>query len=600
MKAVDKLNKWLYKFYKWRYRHVSEETYMAILSVVIGVIGGLVAVTIKNLTHLIEAGIDMILSRDLYVVLYFILPVIGIGITVLIVKKVIRKPVDDGIPVILYSIMKLKSFIPAYHTFASLITAPITVGFGGSVGLEGPSALTGAAIGSNVAKRLHLNLRQRNLLIAAATAGTFSSIFKAPVAGIMFVIEVLSFDLTLTSMVPLILASVSGVLTSYFFLGKNILLHFELHHSFTFSEIPLYILLGLTSATTSLYFLKTYEKISGFFSRIHSSVKRWAIGGVVMGLLLIFLPALYGEGYDIINHLLLGNYHYIVNKFVFSIDHNNVRLVILVFVLLVTFKVVAMTVTFASGGIGGVFAPTLFTGAISGYVFGLIFNYLGILPFELSLENYALVGMAGSIAGVVQAPLMAVFLIVEITGGQELMVPVMIVATLSYLITKRFRKYSIYTMQLINKSPLPSHNKDYFAGVMIELDSVIEKDFLPVTPDMTLGEMLMNAVTNSHRNLFPVLDESKHFIGVVTLDDIRHIMFNKSLYDKIHMRDLMHRAPAVIIYQKDDFQKTMHLFQSTGAWNLPVIKEDGTYVGFISKSKLLSVYRKKLLELTYE
>ncbi len=592
--------RWVVKFHKWRYRHVSDDTYLAVLSIIIGIVGGLVAVTIKNLTHFIEYFLQETFIKQIYLSWYFIFPIIGIGLTVFIVRKLIRRPVDDGIPVILYSIMKLKSLIPSYHTFASLITAPVTVGFGGSVGLEGPSALTGAAIGSRTAKFLHLHLRQRNLLIAAATAGTFSAIFKAPVAGIMFVIEVLSFDLTMTSMVPLILASVSGILTSYFFLGKNILLHFELKHPYSFSEIPLFILLGLTSATTSIYFIKTYFWIGRIFEKISVVWKKWITGGVFLGALLFMLPALYGEGYDVINHLLEGNYHYVINQFPLAINHNDLHWVILVMVLLVTFKVVGMAFTLHSGGIGGVFAPTLFTGGVSGYVLAMVINYLGIFPHELPTENFALVGMAGAIAGVVQAPLMAIFLITELTGGHTLMVPLMIVATLSYLITKRYTQYSIYTMQLINKSPIPTHNKDYFAGILIDWDEVLENNFLPVTPEMTLGDMLLNVVTQSKRNIFPVLDENKHLLGVVSMDDIRHIMFNRDLYNKVKVRDLMHRPPDFIIYKQDDFQKVMQRFQETGAWNLPVILQDGTYMGFLSRSKLLSVYRKKLLEITSE
>ena len=595
-----KINHWLYQFYKWRYRHVSNENYMAVLSVIIGIISGLVAVTMKNFTHFIEYFLHETFIRDLFYSWYFVFPLIGLGLTILIIKYVIRRPVDDGIPVILEAIAKFKSLIPRYHTYASLLTAPVTVGFGGSAGLEGPSALTGGAIGSNLAKMLHLNLKQRNLLIAAATAATFSSIFKAPVAGILFVMEVLSFDLTMTAMIPLILASVAGVLTSYFFLGKDILLHFNLRHSYHLNEIPYYILLGITSATTSIYFVKAYFYVGKQVKRFKKTVPRWLAGGIALGILVYFLPALYGEGYDIINHVLVADYHYVVNKFPISISHNAMHLVILVFVLLTTFKVVGLSLTLHAGGVGGVFAPSMFTGALSGYVLALILNML-FPSLQLPPENFALVGMAGAIAGIIQAPLMAVFLIMEITGGQELIVPLMIVAAISFLIThKVLNGYSLYTLQLKGRSFIPTHNKDRFAGFMVELPRVVERDFIPVEPGWSLGDMVQKAVKQSHRNIFPVVDEENHFLGMITLDDIRQIMFDQSMYDKIHVRDLMHKAPTVIRYKKDDFQAVMKKFQQTGAWNLPIIDDQGRYVGFMSKSKLLSIYRKKLLEITSE
>jgi len=603
MKRADSIrhyiNRKLYEFYKWRYQHISNESYMAVLSVLVGIVSGLVAVTIKNLTHYIEYFLHETFIRDFFFSWYFIFPLIGIGITILIIRYIIKHEVDDGIPVILLSIAKFKSLIPSYHTFASLITAPVTVGFGGSAGLEGPSALTGGAIGSNLARVLHLNIKQRNLLIAAAAAGTFSSIFKAPVAGILFVMEVLSFDLTMTAMIPLILASVSAVLTSYFFLGKDILLHFRLMHNYKLSEVPFYILLGLTSATTSIYFIRMYFATGKWLKQLGSRTYRWLVGGILLGVLTFSLPPLYGEGYDGINHLLQGDVQYIVNNFPVAFDANMTHFVIAALVLLVTFKVVGLSLTLHAGGIGGVFAPSMFTGALSGYVLALLLNYL-FPSLQLPPENFALVGMAGAIAGIIQAPLMAVFLIMEITGGQELIVPLMIVAALSYLISKRTVKYSLYTMQLRGRSFIPTHDKDKFAGYMVEFDRVLETDFIPVKPDMSLGVMVKKVVVKSKRNLYPVLDKDGYFIGLLGLDDVRTIMFDRDKYDKVFIRDLMHKAPQVIIRESDDFQSVMKKFQQTGAWNLPVIDKQGRYLGFISKSKLLSIYRKKLLELTSE
>ena len=594
-----KTRKLVYKFFRWRYKHISNEQFLNLISVIIGLLTGLVAITIKNFTHFIQQILETDIIQDIHVALYFIFPPIGALFVILIIKYFIKKPVESGIPFVMYAITKLKSMLPSYHTFASIITAPVTVGFGGSVGLESPTAITGAALSSNLSRWLHLNLKQRNLLLGAAVAGTFSSIFKAPIAGILFAVEIFGFDLTMTSLVPLILASVSGILTSYFFMGKNILLHYDLVHHYRLSDTPFFLILGITSATTSIYFVKVYYKIMGFFEKIENHWKRWALSGLFLGLTIFFIPTLYGEGYEILNHILINNFHFVVNTSYFTINHNDVYMIILFFVLLVTFKVVAMSLTFSAGGIGGVFAPILFTGAISGYVFALIINTTGLFSNQLATENFALVGMAGTIAGVLQAPLTAVFLIAEITGGYDLIVPIMLVAALSYMISRKVLKYSIYTMQLAEIDALPTHDKDKFAGKLIEWRQVVEKDFIPVKPSMSLGYMVYNVVTRSHRNLFPVIDDKERFIGVVTLDDIRQIMFNRDLYDNTYVRDLMHKAPDVIIYEKDHFHDIMRKFTETGAWNLPVIKDD-LYLGFISKSKLLSVYRRKLLELTSE
>ena len=599
LRKLFRTKKLIYKFFRWRYKHISNEQFLNILSVFIGLLTGLAAVTIKNLTHYIQYFLEADFIHELHRALYFIFPIVGIAIVILIIHYLIKKPVEAGIPYLMYAITKLKSMIPSYHSWASLITAPITVGFGGSVGLEGPTAVTGAALSSNLSRLLHLNLKQRNLLLGAAAAGTFASIFKAPIGGILFAVEILGFDLTMTSLIPLILASVSAILTSYFFMGKDILLHYGLQHKFILRDIPFFLLLGFTSATTSIYFVKVYYKIIGFFERFTNIWQRWALAGSLLGLTIYLFPSLYGEGYDVLNHILLDNYHYVVNTASFTINHNDIWMIIVFFVLLVSFKVIAMSLTMSAGGVGGVFAPTMFTGGVSGYIFAMLINTTGVFSHHLYTENYALAGMAGTIAGVLQAPLTAVFLIVEITGGYDLMVPVMLVAAMSFIISKKVLKYSIYTMQLAEIDALPTHDKDKFAGQLIEWKEVIENDFLPVQPNMSLGHMVYNVVTRSHRHLFPVLDEEKHFLAVVTLDDIRHIMFNHELYDKTYVRDFMHKAPDVIIYEKDHFPDIMRKFTETGAWNLPVLK-DGKYMGFISKSKLLSVYRRKLLDITSE
>ncbi len=588
----------MYKFYKWRYRHLSEETYMAILSIIVGLLTGMIAVFIKNLTHLIQLVLEWDFIKLFHHTLYFIFPVIGIFLVGVIAKYIVKRSVTDSIPFVMYAITQLKSYIPSHHTWSSLITAPVTVGFGGSVGLEGPSAITGASVGTNLSKFLHLNLKQRNLLLAAATAGTFASIFKAPIAGIMFVIEIFGFDLTMSSLIPLILASVTSILMSYFFFGKNILLHYEINQGYILSDIPIFIIFGFLSALISIYFIRTYHYIKTSFDNIKNEWKKKVLAGFLLGITIYFFPALYGEGYEIINHILTNDPAYVIDKVKFSVLSEDFKWVILLMLALLIFKVISMSLTLSAGGVGGVFAPMLFTGSLAGYVFVLILNHFEILDTPLPTENFVLAGMAGSIAGIIHAPLTAVFLIAEITGGYELIVPIMLVSAISFLISKKVLKYNIYTIQLKDLDVLPTHNKDKLAGKLIEWKEVLEKDLITITPDKSLGHLVYNVITHSHRNIFPVVDKENHFLGIITLDDVRQIMFNKDLYDKIFVRDLMHKAPDVIYYKKDNFQKTIYKFQATGAWNLPVILENGTYVGFISKSKLLSIYRKKLLELT--
>ncbi len=588
----------VYKFYRWRYKHITEKQYINLLSVIIGLISGLVAVTIKNLTHLIQHLLEFHFIENIHQVFYFIFPIIGILVVVLFIKYVVKDKVEEGIPAVLYALTKLKGLIPSYQTWASLITAPITVGFGGSVGLEGPTVITGSALSSNLSKALHLNRKQRTLLIGAAAAGSMAAIFKAPFAGIMFAVEIFSLDLTMTSLVPLILASVFGILTTYFFMGKNILIHFSLKEGFVFSDIPYFALLGITSATTSIYFIKAYQKIGTTFEKIKNPYYKWLIAGVLLGVIVYVFPNLYGEGYEAINHIIINNYHYILNHSSFNINHNNTLMLILLLIFLVTFKVIAMSLTFSAGGIGGIFAPTLFTGSASGYIFALVVNYFDFFKKTISYENFTLAGMAGAMAGILQAPLTAVFLIVEITGGYELIVPIMLVAAISYIISKSIQPYNIYAADLAKIDALPTHNKDVTAGKLIEWDEVVEHNFTKIYPNMNLGELVHNAIEKTQRNIFPVIDKNNKFRGIISLDDLRSIMFHQELYDKITVKDIYHKAPNIIYYKKDNFNQIMHKFKESSAWNLPVIDADNHYIGFISKSKILNVYRLKLLEIT--
>jgi len=585
------------KFLKWKYKHISNKQFINISAAIIGLLAGLGAVTLKNLTHLIQELLEGEFIREIHQVFYFIFPIIGLLLVLLTIKYIIKKPIGHGIPSTLFSISKLKGLMPRHQMWSSLITAPLTVGFGGSVGLEGPTVATGAALGSNFARLFHLNQTTRTLLIGAAAAGAMSSIFKAPIAAIVFAVEIFSLELTLASMIPLLLASITAVLTSYFFFGDDVLLHFNVQDKFELIDVLFYILLGVTSAMVSIYFSKIYFSVGNFFKRFDNPYKRLLIGGLSIGVIVYFIPPLFGEGFVTINNILKGNINEVITNNIFHTVTDDIWVIGALLFGLIIFKVVAMSFTFGAGGIGGVFAPTLFTGSISGYLVAMIINYSNLFTHQLSLTNFAMVGMAGLMAGVLQAPLTAIFLIAEITGGYELFIPLMIVASISFLITKRYIPHNIYAAELAKKGQLITHDKDKNVLMMLDVDKVIETNFILLTPDMYLGEIVNNAVAKSSRNHFPVVNEENEFLGILTLNDIRSIMFDKSLYEKVTVGSLMHGASDIIYYEKDSTEEILNKFKRTGAWNLVVVKK-GKYFGFISKSRLLTAYRRKLIQVT--
>lgn len=585
------------QFSQWKTRNLTHHQFLMFLSSVIGFIAGLVAVTIKNFTHYIQLLLQGELVVNYHEAFYFIFPVIGLAITVLIVKFGFQKEVGYGIPTVLHAISKRNGIMRRFQTYASLITAPLTVGFGGSVGLEAPTVVTGAAISSNISRMFNLNQASRTLLIGCAAAGAMSALFKAPIAAIIFAIEIFSLDLTLISMIPLLLASVSAILTTYFFSGSDIILHSQLSDEFQISDVPFYILLGVLASICSIYFTKIYFRINHLFSKINSPLKRLLIGGLSLGVLIFFIPPLYGEGYDVINNLLQENYMYALQNNLFEGMADSIWVVIALLAGLVVFKIIATSLTLGAGGIGGIFAPVLFMGSTMGHCFALIINNLNILKNPLSVSNFTMVGMAGLMAGIMHAPLTAIFLIAELTSGYELFVPLMITAAISFMITSQFQPHSVYTLDLANRGELITHNKDQMVLTLLNIRQVIETNFVELNVNMTLGEVIHEGVIKSSRNLFPVLDENKHFVGILLLDDIRPVMFDRDLYDKIAVRELMQRAPEIIDIKQDRMKEIMKKFNDTDAWNLPVI-EDGKYIGFVSKSKLLTAYRQKLIEVT--
>ncbi|MEY8020210.1 chloride channel protein [Muriicola sp. SD30] len=583
------------RFYRWRYKNISNKTFIHIMSVVVGLLAGLAAVTLKNTTYfiesLVEEGITFTSTQ-----LYFISPIIGLTLVYLYVKYVHREKLEHAISSILLAMSKKKGIITIKKIYTPLITAPLTVGFGGSVGLLGPAVASGSALSSNLSRFLHINAKTRSLLIACASAGAIASIFQSPIAAIIFAVEVFSLDLTMLSLLPLLFASISGVLTSYFFLGDETLFNFNVTDKFEIRDTLFYILLGVGTAFASIYFTRMYFGILEFFKRFKSPKYKLLVGGIAIGIMLYFIPPLYGEGFGFINHLLDGNSLEALGKTPFDKYTSNIWVVIALLFGITIFKAVAMTTTFAAGGAGGIFIPTMVMGSALGNVVAKVINNIGI-GFTVSESNFTLIGMAGLIAGVLHAPLTAIFLIAEITGGYELFVPLMITSAISYLITKNAMDHTIYTRELAKAGALITHDKDQTVLTLMHLDDVIEKGFKTVNQDMTLGEMLHQSVAKSTRNIFPVVNKGGILVGIVLLDDVRDFMFDTSLYDKLFVETLMHKAPEHIFYETDTMQAVMKKFQDSSAWNLPVIK-DGKYYGFVSKSKLLTAYRRKLINFT--
>lgn len=588
-------NKYFTRFLKWRYKHISNKTFTHIMSVIVGLLAGLAAVTLKNITYFIESLLEkgIVFSGN---ELHFILPIIGLTLVYLYVKYVHKEKLQHAISSILFALSKRKGMIPFKKIYTPLITAPLTVGFGGSVGLLGPAVASGSAISSNLGSLFHVNAKTRSLLIACASAGAIASVFQSPIAAIIFAVEVFSLDLTMISMLPLLLASISGVLTSYFFMGNEVLFDFNLEDSFKVKDTLFYVILGVGTAFASIYFTKMYFVILKLFKPFKSPKYKLLVGGLAIGGMLYFIPALYGEGFGFINSLLEGNHIKALGETPFNEYTDNIWAVILLLFSITVFKAIATTTTFAAGGAGGIFIPTMVMGSALGNMVAKIINNIG-LGFNVSESNFTLIGMAGLIAGVIHAPLTAIFLIAEITGGYELFVPLMITASISYLITKNAVDYTIYTRELAQRGALLTHDKDQTVLTLMQLDDVIEKNFKWVHPETTLGEMLHKSVAKSARNIFPVVDDKMALLGIVLLDDIREFMFDTSLYESTTVETFMHAAPEHIFYEKDSMQKVMQKFQDSGAWNLPVIK-DGKYLGFVSKSKLLTAYRRKLINFT--
>jgi len=584
-----KLQLHLERFLVWRSKNLKDKQFVYILSGVIGLISGLVAVVIKNTVHLVELILTTGISEtDGY--LYLIYPLVGILLTVIVVRMLLRAEVGHGIPNALYAISKGNANLDRKGTYSAIISSAITVGFGGSAGLEGPTVSTTTSIGSTLGQVFKLNYKTKVLLIACASSAALAALFKAPVAAIVFALEVIMIDLSAVSLVPLLISSIVATLTSRLILGDDILFHFNLNDGFNPSHSVYYVLLGVTAGLVSVYFTRMYFMVAKWMESIRHRLLRALVGGLGVGVLLFLFPPLYGEGYSIINALIKGDEAEALSGIYWLPELSNFGMVVLAFVAIILLKTLATILTVKSGGVGGIFAPSLFLGTITGYSFARLINGLGIA--NLSNSNFTLVAMGGLMAGVLHAPLTGIFLIAEITGGYELFLPLMITSSIAFITVKYASPHSVYTRQLAQRGELLTHHKDQAVLTLMSLSNEIETNFIAVRPYQTLGN-LVEAVAQSNRNLFPVTDEEDQFLGVVMLNDIRKVMFDRSQYETMAIHELMTAAPE-FIYQDDMMELVMEKFDASGAWNLPVIDRDGKYIGFVSKSKLFNAYRKRL------
>ena len=566
-----------------------------ILSLVVGLLSALAAGLLKNAIHYTNRILTEGITRESGSFLYLAYPLAGMLLTLLFVRYMVKDNISHGISRVLYAISKKKSQLKTHNSWTSLVASTFTIGFGGSVGAEAPIVLTGSSIGSTIGRFFRLNYKNITLLVGCGAAGAVSGIFKAPIAGILFTLEILMLDLTIASIVPLLISSVTAAIVATFLMGDRVLFSFNIIEGFNIANIPWYILLGILSGFISLYFSKMSLLLESGYEKIKNLYLRLIIGGTILGGLVYLFPPFYGEGYNTIMALLEGNVGTVMSNSLFSSYSDSFGMIMLFMSGLILFKVIATSSTNGAGGVGGIFAPTLFIGGINGFfVASMLRKYLSI---DLPDNRFVLVGMAGMMAGVMHAPLTAIFLIAEITGGYTLLIPLILTSTVAYITTRSFEKHSIYHVQLAKKGELITHDKDKAVMIVMDWRKEIETDLLKVKTTDSLGD-LIRQISKSKRNLFPVVDKYNILEGVVSLDDVREIMFRSDLYETTTVRDLM-AIPPSYIDKKENLETVMDTFRRTGAWNLPVL-DNGFYVGFISKSRIYATYRDLLSEISEE
>jgi CIC family chloride channel protein len=577
-------------------KKLPERDVMIILSLFVGICCGLAAVLLKSAIEFIHHSLTGWFEGEAYNFLYLVYPGIGMLIAMLFVRYIVKDNIGHGVTKVLQAVSKNESKIRSHNMWTSMAASSVTIGFGGSVGAEAPIVYTGAAIGSNVARYMGLSYKNMTILLGCGAAGAVAGIFKAPLAGVLFTLEILLFNISMTSILPLLLSTISATVISYIFLGDKppfecTISPFELHN------LPFYILLGLFSAACSVYFTRMTLWLEDKIKSIQKPFVRWAISASCLGLLIFLFPPLFGEGYEHLHELLNGGTIDLEGQTILAFFLRKAWLVPVFFLLVLLLKVFSMSFTNAGGGVGGTFGPTLFIGAIAGFVLSRTINLIAG-PGFVPEQNFVLVGMAGLMSGVMQAPMTAIFLIADMTSGYGLLIPLILTSTISYAATRMIEPYSIYTKRIAKKGELLTHDSDQAVLTLLKTGDLIESDFKTVRIDATLGE-LVDVVAESKRNIFPVVDSRNHFQGFVSLEDIRREMFKTHQYETTHVYNYMKSAPAYV-YIDEKMDSVMRKFEQTEAWNLPVVEADRTYVGFVSKSKIFSAYRDQLKQVSHD
>lgn len=586
------------KVITWCEKHITERNLLLILSFVIGLLTAFAGLVLKWLIHFIQGFLTDNFDKTGANWLYLLYPVIGIFLTGLFVRFFVRDDISHGITKILYAISRRKSRIKRHNMWSSVIASGITIGFGGSVGAEAPIVLTGSAIGSNLGSLFRLDSKRLMLLVGCGAAGAISGVFKAPIAGLVFTLEVLMIDLTMAYLLPLLISCVTAAAVTYAFTGFEAMFQFHQDNQFLLERIPYVLVLGILCGLLSLYFTRAMNWCENIFRSFSSPYAKLLLGGIMLSVLIFLFPPLYGEGYDSINLLLNGSGGDAWNSVLAnSVFYGHENLLVLYLFLIVLTKVFATSATNGGGGCGGTFAPSLFVGCMGGFVFAYFLNEAGFSSW-LPEKNFALYGMAGVMSGVMHAPLTGIFLIAELTGGYDLFFPLMLVSVSSYFTIMAFEPHSIYSMRLAKRGELLTHHKDRSVLTLLSVDNLIENDFKEVSPDMDLGEMV-KVIASSSRNMFPVVDEDRKLLGLVMLDDIRNIMFRQELYHRFKVSRFM-TAPPARLTTSWPMERVMIAFDDTRMWNLPVVDDDGHYLGFVSKSRILNSYRDVLVKYSEE
>ena len=582
----------------WRQKHFSDKRFILVLAFFVGIFAALAAFVLHSLIHIIQNLLTVEIGANQYNWLYLILPVIGIFITMLFVHYVVRDNISHGITRILYAISSKRSRLKAHNCWTSVVASAVTIGFGGSVGAEAPIVLTGSAIASNLGQLFRMNNKTLMLLVGCGAAAAIAGIFKAPIAGLVFTIEVLMIDLTMASISPILIASVTATCFTYILVGDAKLFTFTLEDPWVVNRVPSNILLGIACGLVSLYFIRMMTFCEEIFIKIHNRYVKLILGGIVLSSLLFLFPALYGEGYSSINILLSGdenNLQQLTTKTFFA---GGGTLMLLAYVgLVILTKAFATASTNGAGGCGGTFAPSLFIGAFVGFLFGSLWNLYELGPF-FPVENATLLGMAGVMSGVMHAPLTGVFLIAELTAGYDLFMPLMIVSVFAYLTILLFEPHSIYGMRLARQGKLITHHTDHSVLTLMTLDSVIDREFTPVEPDIEMGK-LVHALSKSYSEVIPVLGPANNLLGEINMNKIRHIIFRTELYNHFKVSQLM-QQPKAKLRLGDPIEEVMQAFDKYNSQYLPVIDEEGQLYGYVSRTHLLTQYRQMVADFSNE